>query len=182
MKQREEMLTESLRRAQQVIVARERLSEAHAAQIIVQNLELTKLTQSLEAKEKKKKTDRAVLFPGGFGRHLTGDQFVQQLREQEQRKEVEAAEKAQKMGEREARKAGKAAAEAEWKRMLAEHEAAVDAWKTDCDQLRDEGTRAKDLPTKPKRPLKPKQVEDTTRGLPGDEEGVDEEFESGRED
>ena len=65
--------------------------------MVIQHLEVTKLTKSLEAKEKKKKNECTVLFPGGFGRHLTSDEFVAQLREQEQKKGAEAAEKANRL-------------------------------------------------------------------------------------
>ena len=66
--------------------------------------------------------------------------------------------------------------------MLAEHDAAVAAWKADCDRLRGEGAHVKDLPMKPKRPLKPKQVENPTREVPEGEEDGDDEFGSGREE
>jgi hypothetical protein len=113
------------------------------------------MLQSLQAKEKKKKNDRTILFPGGFGWHLTDAQFTQQLDEQNQRKEAEAAEKAQRMEGREARKVAKAALDTEWQRIKAEHEAAVEAWEADYQRLRAEGCRPKDLPWKPKCARKP---------------------------
>jgi hypothetical protein len=181
MKQQQE-LTQTLCHAQQVLEARKHMSEVQTAQILVQHLELTKMIQSLEAKEKKKKNDRTILFPGGFGRHLTDDQFVQQLQEQEQRKAAQSAERAQRMEGRDAQRAIKAAAEAEWKRMLADHEAAVEIWKANCERLRGEGTHVKDLPAKPKCPLKPKHVENEAIRLPEGEEEEDDEFESGRKE
>jgi hypothetical protein len=40
--------------------------------------------------------------------------------------------------------------------MLGDHQEAIEAWKAECDRLRAQNVCAKDLPTKPKRPLKPK--------------------------
>ena len=46
--------------------------------------------------------------------------------------------------------------EAEWKLIKEEHERAVEAWKLECERLKAGGARPRDLPTKPKRPSKPK--------------------------
>lgn len=56
----------------------------------------------------------------------------------------------------EANRAARAAVEAEWKVITAEHKKAVEAWEVECARLKAEGVRTKDLPVKPKRPLKPK--------------------------
>jgi hypothetical protein len=50
--------------------------------------------------------------------------------------------------------------------MLEEHEAAVAQWEANCKTLQESGTRAKDLPKKPKRPLKPKLRETVVRRQP----------------
>jgi hypothetical protein len=114
----------------------------------------------LHEKEKKKKNDCTVLFPGGFGRHLTADEFTQLLQEQSERKEAETAEKAQRTEVRETRRLAKAALEAGWKEMKARHQQALEAWEADCEQLRRNGATARNLPKKPKRPPKPKPVVD----------------------
>jgi uncharacterized glyoxalase superfamily protein PhnB len=156
-------LTEHLGRAQTIIQAHELIEEGREAQLIVQHAELTKLNQSLHAKENRPKDDRTILFPGGFGRHLTDSEFGQQLEAQNQRKAEKAAEKARKKGLSEANKAARAAVDAEWKEIIAEHKA-VEAWEVECARLKEAGIRVKDLPAKPKRPPKPKPVLDVPVG------------------
>ena len=53
-------------------------------------------------------------------------------------------------------KAIKAALEEEWKEIVRKHTEAVLEWNAECEKLRVEGVRAKDLPKKPKRAPKPK--------------------------
>ena len=48
------------------------------------------------------------------------------------------------------------------------HDNTVLAWKLECERLKSAGIQPKDLPTKPKRPLKPKPVVED--GLDNDEE------------
>ena len=116
-----------------------------------QHLEVTKLTRSLEAKEKKK-TDRTILFPGGKGRHLTDPEFIRELEEQDARRELEASEKNERAANRLTNKATRAAAELTWEQIKLDHLAAVAEHKMECQRLRAEGTKVKDLPKAPKRP------------------------------
>ena len=53
-------------------------------------------------------------------------------------------------------KAAKASIEEQWAKMLRDHSILVEAWATECGRLRAAGIPAKNLPKKPKRPLKPK--------------------------
>ena len=69
---------------------------------------------------------------------------------QNQRKEAKAAKKAKRKSGREADAAARAAVEAEWKVMVAEHAKAVVDWQKECEVLKANGTRVKDLPQKPK--------------------------------
>ena len=108
---RNKELTNNLRNSQMIIRARELIDQRQTAQLVIQHAHLTKLNQSLHAKENKKTTDRTILFPGGFGRHLTDPEFGQQLAEQAQRKAAEKAGKAQRASNREAQRVAKAAAE-----------------------------------------------------------------------
>ena len=48
--------------------------------------------------------------------------------------------------------------------MLGDHQEAIEAWKAECDRLKAQNVRAKDLPAKPKRPLKPKPVVEDVGG------------------
>ena len=149
-------LTKSLCHSQVIIRAQEAREEACEAQIVVQNAHLIKLNDSLHAKENKKKNDPTALFVDGFGRHLTDAEFTSQLRAQNERQAVEAAEKEQRQAGQKTKKAAKEALEAEWKRMLGDHQEAIEAWKAECDRIKAQNVRAKDLPKKPKHPLKPK--------------------------
>jgi hypothetical protein len=164
---RNKELTKNLRNSQLIIRARELIDERHTAQLVIQHAHLTKLNQSLHAKENKRTTDRTILFPGGFGRHLTDPEFGQQLAEQARRKEAEEAEKAQRASNREVQRAAKAAAEAEWKKKKEEYEEAMESWKAECLRLRAENVRVKDLPPKPKAPRRPKPPPETADSQPG---------------
>ncbi|KAK6988412.1 hypothetical protein R3P38DRAFT_3332069 [Favolaschia claudopus] len=165
-----------LHRSTKLDGAREAISAGQNAQLIVQNMTMNKLQKALHEKEKGKKSDRTLMFPGGKGRHLTADEVIVQKLALEEAKKKEEVDKAAKKTRREARKAEKAEIEEKWKGMLAAHAAAVEAWKERCARLREAGTRAKDLPKKPKRPLKPKPkpAEDVSDS-DGDESGGDEE-------
>ncbi|KAJ7193707.1 hypothetical protein GGX14DRAFT_537502 [Mycena pura] len=121
-------------------------SEGQNAQLVVQNLAMGKLKVALFEKEGSKKSDRRILFPGGKGRHLTAPEAIAQKREMENARKQEDDEREVKKAKREARKAEKARIEVEWKVMLAEHSAAVEAWVGRCAELKMAGTRAKDLP------------------------------------
>jgi len=160
-------LTENLNKSKMMLRARELIDERQTAQLIIQHAHLTKLNQSLHAKENKKATDRTVLFPGGFGRHLTDPEFGQLLAAQTQRREAEEAKKAERASNREIQKVAKAVAEAEWKKRKEDYEQAMEEWKAECARLRAEKVRAKDLPPKPKAPRRPKPPPEASDSQPG---------------
>ena len=54
------------------------------------------------------------------------------------------------------KKAAKAAIEAEWKEIVRKHCQAILEWSANCQRLRTEGARARDLSKKPKHAPKPK--------------------------
>jgi len=129
---RNKELTNNLKNSQMIIRARELIDQRQTAQLVIQHAHLTKLNLSLHAKENKKTTDRTILFPSDFGRHLTDPEFGQQLAEQAQRKAAEEAGKAERASNREVQRVAKAAAEVEWKKKRKEHEEAMDTWKAEC--------------------------------------------------
>jgi hypothetical protein len=151
-------LTSQLSRARDIIRARELMDEQNNAQLIIQYTELHKFKQTLATKEGKKKEKRTTLFKKGLGRHLPDPERIQALADQEREKEVEVEAKTRRAALREAKNAAKTAAEEEWKVIKAAHEAAVAEWQLTCEALKAAGTRKKDLPSKPKRPPKPKPV------------------------
>ena len=170
-----ELLTESLHRAQVLIRTHEVIQERITAQLVIQHAHLTKLNQALHAKENKKTNDRTILFAEGFGRHLTSEESISLVEGQKERKEKEAAEKMQRLEGREARKAAKATAEAEWVQIVTAHEQAVKDWVAECEKLRAQKVRVKDLPPKPKRPPKPKPVTEVIPDEGSEAEDEDEE-------
>jgi hypothetical protein len=149
-------LTETLRRSWDIIRTHQVMAERTTAQLVIQHAHLNKLNQVLHNRENKKKSDRAVLFAEGYGLHLTNEESIGLVRGQKERKEREAVELEQRRMVRGDRKAVKAALEAEWKEIVKTHNEAVQAWVLESNRLRAEGVRPKDLPKKPKRPLKPK--------------------------
>jgi len=63
-------LTEELQTAREVIKYQETQEEANSTMLVVQDLTLQKLNESLHSKENKK-AQRSKVFAGGKGRHLT---------------------------------------------------------------------------------------------------------------
>ena len=171
-----ESLTDSLHRSRDIIRTHQVMAERTSAQLVLQNAHLNKLNQVLHTRENKKQSDRTILFAEGYGRHLTNEESIGLVRGQKERKEREAAELEQRRVARDDRKAAKAALEAEWKDIVRKHEQAVQEWNVECDKLRAEGMRVRELPKKPKRPLKPKlpveeQRDDDDRSLSSSDEG-----------
>lgn len=82
--------------AQQRLEAQEMIMEGQNAQLIIQNIGMERMNHSLHEKEKGKKSDRTVLFPGGKGRHLTDPELIKQKRELEDAKAHEEVEKVRK--------------------------------------------------------------------------------------
>ncbi|KAJ7924759.1 hypothetical protein B0H13DRAFT_1863622 [Mycena leptocephala] len=169
-----ETLERELADARKLLRAHEVISEGQNAQLIVQNIGMGKMKAALFEKEKGKNSDRTILFPGGKGRHLTADEVIVQKRALENAKAQEATDKATKKAKREAKKAEKERLEAEWRVMLEDHATAIEGWAGRCVQLKANGAKAKDLPKKPKSPLKPKPKDDDDEDdESGDESGGD---------
>ena len=170
-------LTESLERSQQLIAAQQVIIEGANAQMVVQNLAMEKASLSLHEKEKKKKSDRTILFPGGKGRHLTDPEVIRKKQELEEERAQEEAEKERRKLAKDNRKVEKEQLEAQWRSMLDEYECSVGDWEKVCQLLRSQGVLVKNLPKKPKRPQKPKlkEIEEETAGDGPDdeEEGLD---------
>ncbi|KAF8056593.1 hypothetical protein FPV67DRAFT_1431310 [Lyophyllum atratum] len=149
-------LTESLCLAKQQIRARDLVIEGAQAQLVVQSMTLKKMKESMEAKEKKKKTNRTTLFPGGKGVVLTDPEIVKLLEDKRQSKEDEEEGRKQRQMDRAGKKAEREKLEERWQEMKATHERAVEKWEEGCVRLTMAGTIKKDLPKRPVRPLKPK--------------------------
>jgi len=68
-------LTSALDLAKTLVDAQNSIIEASRVQLIIQDMHLRKLNETLQVKEKVKDDDRSKLFPQGKGRLLTGDDF-----------------------------------------------------------------------------------------------------------
>ncbi|KAJ6563093.1 hypothetical protein DFH09DRAFT_920423 [Mycena vulgaris] len=69
-------LEKALLQSRRLLRAHEVISEGQNAQLILQNMGMDKMKQTLFQKEKPKRSDRSVLFPGGKGRHLTDPEVI----------------------------------------------------------------------------------------------------------
>jgi hypothetical protein len=172
-------LTNNLRRAHITHQVQERIIEGANAQLIVQDIFAIKLNTALNTKENEKADDRTKLFPGGKGRHLTGEDFIQQKALLMKEKEDEEAARVERQKVRGRKKSQKDALEKLWKIRKEEHEKAVVEWNEECKRLTDGGAKKKDLPKKPTRPLK----SNVTKELVNEEDGEEnEEDASGTDD
>ncbi|KAF8589680.1 hypothetical protein K439DRAFT_1331847, partial [Ramaria rubella] len=122
-------LTANLHLTHSQILICEGIIESAHAQLIVQNLYVSKLQQSLQAKENKKKTDCVKLLPNGKGQHLTAKEFIWELKLAEQSRNAQVQQQARRKQDLAAKKQAKEASEAEWKGICQNHKLAVEAWK-----------------------------------------------------
>lgn len=175
-------LSEELRKACDIIRTQNSVIEGQNAQLIVQNMGMEQMNESLHAKENTKKTDRTVLFPGGKGRHLTGSEFRALKKKQEEAKIAQKSRMESRKADRWKKRVEKVKVELAWKRIQQEHAKSVEDWKGECQQLRNGGSRIKDLPKGPGRcRLKSTVTLDDYRESDGVVEDVEDD-ESGGED
>ena len=99
----------------------------------------------------------------GLGRHLTDEGFILSAQSKAREKETKATEKDQRSEAQKLKRAARDACKDKWKQMKIRHDNIVFTWKLECERLKPAGTEPKDLPTNPKRPLKPKSVVRTSR-------------------
>jgi len=81
-------LETGLSHAHSLVIVFRVINEQANAQLLLQNLGMEKMNESLQQKEKSKNKDHTILkmFPGGKGRHLTDSEMVKAKRDQEQEK------------------------------------------------------------------------------------------------
>ncbi|KAG1773802.1 hypothetical protein EDD22DRAFT_813817 [Suillus occidentalis] len=150
-------LEEALRRAKHQLATREQINAGQNAQIIIQDLTLRKLNETLNTGDKKD-TDRVKLYPRGNGRHMTEHQFIDELKEDRAKRAEKVEVRKQRKAAREVRRGEGVELVAQWNEIKEKHAAAVRDWQVECARLNVEGVRKKDWPKKPKRPLKPKRA------------------------
>ena len=151
-------LREQLGHTNQHVAAYHETNAGLNAQLVIQNVELRRLTttiHNLEEKKKKKK-DKSKLSSDGMGRHLTNPEFIALLKADHDAKLAAEVDKQVKAAEREAKKAEKERLEVEWKAIKAAHKLKVAEWEANCARLTAAGVWKRDHPAKPKHPKKPK--------------------------
>jgi len=153
-------LTLSLEQSHAQILARNSVIEGSNAQLAVQSIFNSRLNEALNTKEHKKATDRTqLLFPGGGPRVLTDPMFIQKVSDDKAARLAKVAAKADGVKKRSRAKRMKAAIEKIWEQMGVDHKAAITAYDAQCAVLLAQGVAKKQLPKKPKKGIKPKEVE-----------------------
>jgi hypothetical protein len=181
MEQKIEQLTEQLKEAHIHIQSQDEVIHGAHAQLIVQNLHLNQLNKSLNAKETRKSGDRTKLYPEGKGRMLTKEDYIDEIKRAAEIKKQKEEETKRKQEARAANKAIKETADKIWKERVKLHDKEVQKWKANCVKLRSQKVKAKDLPKKPKRPIKKEILVELKRAKEA-EEGEDESEEEYEED
>ncbi|KAG1800022.1 uncharacterized protein BJ212DRAFT_1450220 [Suillus subaureus] len=139
-------LEEALWHAKHQLATHEQINAGQNAQIIIQDLTLRKLNETLNT---------VKLYPKGNRRHMTEHQFIDELKEDPKRaKKVEV--RKQRKAARDVRHGKGVELVTQWNEIKEKHAAAVRDWQVECEHLNVEGVRKKDWPKKPKWPLKPK--------------------------
>lgn len=102
-------LREQLALANQHVTAYQETNAGLNVQVVIQNVELQRLTTTIHNLEdkKKKKKDKLKLSSDGMGRHLTDPEFVALLKADHKAKLAAEVDKQVKVAEREAKKAKK---------------------------------------------------------------------------
>lgn len=149
-------LTRSLKAARNQIKAREAVIEGANATIVVLDLTSQRFRAALAVKEKEsaKEKNKAKIFVGGKGRVVTDAVFVEELEKAQKLKDVAAAEKEARSRARVQVAAEKEIGEARWKLALENWEKDKLLHENECKKMRSDGVLVKNLPKKPKRPLK----------------------------
>ncbi|KAF8156536.1 hypothetical protein B0H34DRAFT_644654, partial [Crassisporium funariophilum] len=149
-----EMLQTNLWQAHTLSHAQDGVIEGSRATMVFQNLHLRKLNDALHGKKVEKASKRTLVIDASKGQVYSNDSIREGLFTQEERKKAAAAEKTLKADGRAAKREAQAKPDEEWKRIKANHEEAVKAWKTDCEKLASEGVPKKNWPKGPIRQRK----------------------------
>lgn len=96
------------------------------------------------------------MFPGGQGRCLTEEEFINEIRRQQERIAQEEREKEERAESRTRQRALKDAVEVRWKAITAEWEKQKQGHEVLQKQLLEQGILRKNLPKPPRRPKKDK--------------------------
>ena len=153
-------LTLSLEQSHAQILAQNSVIEGSNAQLAVQSISNIRLNKALNTKEHKKATDRTqLLFPGGGPRVLTDPMFIQKVSDDKVARLAKIAARAEGLKKRSKVKRMKIAIEKIWEQMGVDHKAGITAYDAQCGVLLAQGVAKNRLLNKPKKGIKPKEVE-----------------------
>ncbi|KAH6907754.1 hypothetical protein BKA70DRAFT_343884 [Coprinopsis sp. MPI-PUGE-AT-0042] len=172
-------LTSSLSSAQNQLKAQNLIIEGAHAQLVVQDMILNKQNQTLEAKGKKKNNDRTILFPGGYSRCLTSDEFTALVDAQAAALDKKAEEKRKRAELRQQKRSRKDLVDSRWREAQEKYRDLKAKHEEQCRALLAAGTRKRDLPPGPERVYKKDieaEIDDMLSG-DGSEEEMSEEDE-----
>jgi len=113
--QRIEALTNELALAKQVIGYHEETEQANTALLVIQDMTLQKMNNTLYAKENGKKGKHTQIFTGGKGRHLTHSESIAAIHTDCDTRMEAKKQKVQRQSDRERKKVDWAKIELEWK-------------------------------------------------------------------
>ncbi|KAH6904828.1 hypothetical protein BKA70DRAFT_1108807 [Coprinopsis sp. MPI-PUGE-AT-0042] len=179
LEERIQALTSSLSSAQNQLKAQNLIIEGAHAQLVVQDMILNKQNQTLEAKGKKKNDDRTILFPGGYGRCLTSDEFTALVDAQAAALDKKAEEKRKRAELRQQKRSRKDLVDSRWREAQEKYKDLKAKHEEQCRALLAAGTRKRDLPPGPERVYKKDieaEIDDMLSG-DGSEEEMSEEDE-----
>ncbi|THU88714.1 hypothetical protein K435DRAFT_584237, partial [Dendrothele bispora CBS 962.96] len=148
-------LVEALRQAKLVVDGLRENEEIYMAQSVLQDMTLVKMNKTIRAREEEKaakqnRENLALPGPGeGYGRIWSTQEILDYKRKKREEEERDEMEKEKRRNDKKDIAEKKKAIELEWKKILAEHQTAVESWETVCQKLKDEGIKKKDWPRKP---------------------------------
>lgn len=164
-------LTNSLALAKLQIASKDVAIMSGNAQLAIQGVYNHRLNKALNTCENKKAADHTKLFPDGKPWLLTDVKFIAQVTVAKEARQEKLNKKAMRVASRITEKAEKEAADAAWKLTMAEHNQVVAQWEANNLVLRAQKVKVKDLPRKPKRPVKPKPAAEVESESENEDEG-----------
>ena len=151
-----EKLRRGLQMARDCLRAREAVIESAHATNVVLELTCQRQRNALHRKEEEKlqKKDKRTLFGDGKAHVVTDDDFILVLEEIEEREKDKELGKDRRKAARAKAKESKEVRQRAWEQALWDWKHEREEWEQECEMLRMDGCRRKDLPKAPRKPRK----------------------------
>ena len=145
----------ALDRAKQQIRARDAVIEASRATAAILELQAQKLRSALHMKEKsqQRREKTTISLNVGDGAVITEDEFIKKVAAKKEAREKKKKEQEGRKRERDKKHWLKNTQKEAWEVVCSEYEVEKAKHERLCQKLRDEGTKVRNLPPKPKRRL-----------------------------